>query len=76
MKTDYKKLSKVKCSVCGRPLKQNLIDRVPNAKKCYTCTIIAKKGKNTPQIYFDRQRNYLLTYSPNKLQGKYTYFGN
>jgi hypothetical protein len=76
MKTDYKILSKVKCSVCKRPLKQNLIDRVPTAKKCYTCTIIEKKGKNTPQIYLDRQRNYILEYNPEKLNGKYIYFGN
>lgn len=36
-KVSYKILSNKKCVDCGRFLKQNLIDKNPDAEKCYSC---------------------------------------
>lgn len=41
-KKDFRILSDVGCEDCGRKLKQNLIDKNPDANKCYNC----HKGKN------------------------------
>lgn len=34
-KQDYKVLSKKRCKVCNTKLKQNLVNRQPNADLCY-----------------------------------------
>ena len=36
-KINFKILSTKKCSSCGRFLKQNLVDRNPEAELCYKC---------------------------------------
>lgn len=34
---DYKVKSSVRCSGCGKALKQNLVDKNPKADRCYRC---------------------------------------
>jgi len=36
-KHDYKILSNKHCKTCGKPLKQNLVDKNPDADQCYPC---------------------------------------
>ena len=36
-KVDYKQVTTKKCIDCGKPLKANLINKNPTAKRCYKC---------------------------------------
>ena len=36
-KKDYKTLSAKKCKDCNKPLKQNLVDKNPDAERCFKC---------------------------------------
>jgi hypothetical protein len=40
-KHKYTVLSEKKCSKCGKILKQNLVDRIPNVKLCYACYCVS-----------------------------------
>jgi len=42
-KVDYKILSSKKCTICGHPIKENVIKRTPHAKVCYNCFKISQK---------------------------------
>jgi len=44
-KKDYKILSTKKCKVCGKFLKQNLIDKNPEAENCYKCYPFSKRNR-------------------------------
>jgi hypothetical protein len=35
-KVDFRQMSSFKCEICGRPIKQNLVDRKPT-KKSFLC---------------------------------------
>jgi hypothetical protein len=41
-KVDYTRLSDKKCSVCGKPIKENVANRVQNAHLCYVCFNLSK----------------------------------
>lgn len=45
-KKDFRTLSSKKCKDCRKPLKQNLVDKNPDAERCYKCT----KGKREKEI--------------------------
>ena len=34
-KHDFREMSDKHCSVCGRPLKKNVVERQPSADRCY-----------------------------------------
>jgi hypothetical protein len=36
-KVDFRQLSDIRCVDCNQPLKQNLINRKPNAIRCWVC---------------------------------------
>jgi len=44
-KKPYNALSNKRCSVCGKRLKQNLIDRRPDAEYCYKHYPLSKKNR-------------------------------
>lgn len=50
MKKDFRVLSNKKCEDCGKLLKQNLIDRNPDAKKCFKDWVLTK----IPHMRFKR----------------------
>lgn len=55
-KKDFRELSNKKCVECNRRLKQNLIDKNPDADICYKC----KKEKRKKEI----QTNYQTVKAP------------
>lgn len=66
-KVDYTKLSNKKCVICGRPLKQNVVNKNPNACLCFVCFklsqgkhYLSKKGQkiNLYNLHLDNCRIY------------------
>jgi len=55
-KHPYNVMSNVKCNSCGKKIKQNIIDRNPEAKHCYKCgrdnnqTSTAREVRNHPEL--------------------------
>ena len=57
-----------KCIDCGRPIKMNVLARVPKVCRCYVCFLI-KKGK---VVAFSRKgRKYVLKERQAKLKATY-----
>ena len=53
-KVDYSIMSNKKCKVCGRPLKQNVVQRNEHAVLCYVCFKISEgKTKKVQRRYAD-----------------------
>jgi len=61
-KVDYSELSNKCCVDCGRPLKQNLIIKNPDANRDYICNLIAtgrtSKRYNLKRIQELNKRKY------------------
>jgi hypothetical protein len=49
-KVNYTQMSNKKCKVCKAPLKQNVVNRNPNACLCYVCFKLSK-GKTQIHKY-------------------------
>jgi len=60
-KVDYRILSNKKCNVCGRPLKQNVVDRNDHARMCYVCFKLSKGKIRTTRQRFSVSGEILTT---------------
>ena len=50
-KKNFRELSDKRCLDCGQPLKKNLVDRNPDANRCWLChKIFTFKGKNFTEL--------------------------
>ena len=58
-KNSFRKLSNKKCIDCGQPLKQNLLDINPDAKKCWICYNIANPNPGRDMTKFKDKQNKL-----------------
>ena len=56
-KKDYKTLSAKKCKDCNKPLKQNLVDKNPDAERCFKC----KKEERRKEILANYRTEIRLT---------------
>lgn len=54
-KLDYSIMSDKICSCCGNPLKQNLVDRIPNANLDYFCTLFMKDRNRVITRYYQQK---------------------
>ena len=54
-KLDFRVMSQSKCKICGKPIKQNVVNRKPKADRCYPHRIKSGQHKD-----LTRQRGYTL----------------
>ena len=61
-KVKNSELSDRKCKDCGKPLKQNLTNKNPDADRCYVCWRVAEGRISTRKDYKDVQRKQKTKY--------------
>lgn len=63
-KKDFRVLSNKFCIDCGQPLKQNLIDKNPNALRCWVCDELFHSNPNRNMFSFkEKQRKLRVKFS-------------